>query len=411
MTKAQINPNCRLRIAFAHIPGNRWSAGQYYLKNLFFALRSLDTAIQPEILLFVPNNITPEEYNELAPYVDEVLQQPAIERKTFFVELFIKIQKLIGLITGKEHPVSALLKKNKVDVFFTLGPPPSRFSLPFLSWIPDFQHLHYPDFFSEQELQNRNTSFERSARDATLVILSSHSALDDYVKFTPWAKEKARILSFVAQIPAEVCMENPEFLCKKYNIPKRFILLSNQFWKHKNHETVIYALQRALKKDPELTIICTGNTTESRDSEYFKHLLRSIAHAGVQERMVVLGLIPRQDLFCLMHQAMAVLQPSFFEGWNTTIEEVKSLGKQLIASDIPVHREQNAPGTMYFKPTDAQSLAILLVDVFTHGSPGLNADMAAIAKKSLASRTKHYGNTFLGIAQEATKIGQRANTL
>lgn len=401
MIKTQNVSGRRPRIAFAHIPGEGWSAGTYYLKNLFFALRSLPADIQPELVLLVQNNTAPEDYNELAPFVDEVLKRPIIVRKTFFAELIVNVGKKIGFITKKENQMSALLKRHGVDIHFTLRTPPPGFRLPFLSWIPDFQHLHYPEFFSDQEIINRDTAFECSARTATRVILSSNSALTDFEKFAPRATDKARVLSFVAQIPDDIYEGNPEVICQKYNIPERFILLPNQFWKHKNHETVISALQIALKKEPGLTIVCTGNTNETRDLLYFSKLLCFISSVGVRERMVLLGLVPRHDLFLLMRQSIIVLQPSLFEGWNTTVEEVKSLGKGVIVSDIPVHREQNAPGAVYFNPTDAQSLASTLLDVFATGSPGPDSKLEKAATESLSMRTEQYGETFMRIVLDS----------
>ena len=113
--------------------------------------------------------------------------------------------------------------------------------------------------------------------------------LEDFAKFAPKAKNKARVLPFVAQIPEDIYLQPPEGICKKYNIPNRYILLPNQFWKHKNHETVIRALQIALTENPELTIVCTGNTNELRDLTYFSRLLCLISSAGVRERMIILG--------------------------------------------------------------------------------------------------------------------------
>ncbi len=394
MRKRQEFSERRLRVAFSHIPGEGWSAGAYYLKNLFYALRALPIETRPEIILLVHESAASKEYTELIPLVDKVLHRPAVEGKKVLAELIHNFWGKIGFVSRKDIPICVLLKKHGVDLLFTLGTPPPGFSLPFLSWIPDFQHIHYPDFFSEQEFESRNDSYRRSAQFATRVILSSNSSLNDFCNFAAWAEEKAKVLPFVAQIPDFIYSDNPLGVCEKYNIPERFILLPNQFWKHKNHGVVIGALKKALKEIPNLMIVCTGNTNENRDLTYFGKLLGSISCAGVRERMVLLGLVPRQDLFRLMRQSIAVLQPSLFEGWNTTIEEVKSLGTNLLVSDIPVHREQNATGAVYFHPTDEQALATSLLNMYTGGCSGPDLKMEAVAKSSLAIRTEKYGEMF-----------------
>ena len=65
-----------------------------------------------------------------------------------------------------------------------------------------------------------------------------------------------------------------------------------------------------------------------------------------------LGVVPYRDMLGLMRHAVAVINPSLFEGWSTSVEEAKSMGKAVVLSDIPVHREQ-APGRgLFFDPRD-----------------------------------------------------------
>jgi glycosyltransferase involved in cell wall biosynthesis len=384
------------------MPGEGWTAGLYYLRNLFYALKSLSVEAQPELILLVKENTGPEEYSEIVPFVSRVLHQPATPGNQFFMELLTNIGKKIHLTVNKENPISSYLRMNGVDIFFALGNPPQNFLLPFFSWIPDFQHLYYPELFSKREIVNRNISFECSARHATRVILSSNNALLDFEQFAPWAVEKARVLAFVAQIPSDIYQQSCQEICKKYHIPERFILLPNQFWKHKNYDTVIRALQTAVHSEPKLTIVCTGNTNEYRDISYFSKLLCSISTAGIRDRMIILGLVPRNDLFLLMRQSLAILQPSLFEGWNTTVEEVKSLGKKMIISDIPVHREQDPYFAEYFQPTNAHALATSLLDNFANGCPGPDLELERIAKDNLLRRTNQYGKNFLEIIKEIT---------
>ncbi len=67
-------------------------------------------------------------------------------------------------------------------------------------------------------------------------------------------------------------------------------------------------------------------------------------------------------MLVLLAHAVAVINPSRFEGWSSSVEEAKALGKPLIVSDIPVHREQVAGRTTadLFGVDDADALAGLL---------------------------------------------------
>ena len=61
-----------------------------------------------------------------------------------------------------------------------------------------------------------------------------------------------------------------------------------------------------------------------------------------------------------MRRAVAVIQPSLCEGWSTSIEDAKALGRHVMASDIAVHREQLGDDADLFRGDDAGALAALL---------------------------------------------------
>ena len=69
-----------------------------------------------------------------------------------------------------------------------------------------------------------------------------------------------------------------------------------------------------LRSRRDIVVVCTGNTNEYRDPHYFGRLLSGISQAGLRESMILPGFVPREDLYALMRQSVAVLQPSLFEG-------------------------------------------------------------------------------------------------
>jgi glycosyltransferase involved in cell wall biosynthesis len=71
-------------------------------------------------------------------------------------------------------------------------------------------------------------------------------------------------------------------------------------------------------------------------------------------------MIPRVDQVCLIRASKAVLQPSRFEGWSTVIEDARALGKATIASNFPVHIEQDAPGSSFFRMGDPDDCALAI---------------------------------------------------
>jgi glycosyltransferase involved in cell wall biosynthesis len=85
----------------------------------------------------------------------------------------------------------------------------------------------------------------------------------------------------------------------------------------------------------------------------------------IENQVKLLGFINREDQLCLMKNAVAIIQPSLFEGWSTVIEDAKALRAKVIASDINVHREQlNSYGlSLLFGATNEIELAKCLLTI------------------------------------------------
>jgi glycosyltransferase involved in cell wall biosynthesis len=232
-------------------------------------------------------------------------------------------------------------------------------------------------------------------------MLSSQNALCDLKEKIPLAVGKARVVSFVAQIPGDVYDVDPMTVCDQYHLSRKFFFLPNQFWVHKNHAVVVDALTLLKKRRSDIVVVCTGNPAEFRKKDYYDQLVATIHERGLDEMMVLLGMVPHEHLFQLMRQSLSVLQPSLFEGWSTTIEEAKSLGKGVIASDISVHKEQDPPESKFFHPHDSQKLAELLALEFDKKQPGPDMVLETNARKLLPTRTQKYAEQFMRVVNEA----------
>src|SRR6185295_3152663 len=135
----------------------------------------------------------------------------------------------------------------------------------------------------------------------------------------------------------------------KFRLPEKFALVANQFWAHKNHQVIAGAAAKLRNQGLTPTIVMTGLPADPRDTSNsnFSALLQKIAAAGLNGQIIILGQVPYVDLINLMTMAALVIQPSRFEGWSTIVQDSKALGRPVICSDIPVHREQ-APDAIGF---------------------------------------------------------------
>jgi glycosyltransferase involved in cell wall biosynthesis len=270
--------------------------------------------------------------------------------------------------------------------------------IPTIAWIPDVQHRRLPQISSRRERMARDRFFREILRDATIVVASSEAARADLQRFYEADLAKCRVLRFVSQprLPSDK-MLSLAALREKFAIPARFVHLPNQLWKHKNHALVVEALRLV----PDVVVVATGPTVDYRHAGVYDELMALVSAYGLGDRFRHLGLVSFPELISLMHHSVAVVNPSRFEGWSTTVEEAKSLGKLVLASDIDVHREQAPKRVQYFSVDDAATLARQLAEAWATHDPEADAVAAAEAAAALPERTRAFAKTYESIVLEA----------
>lgn len=240
-------------------------------------------------------------------------------------------------------------------------------AVPWIGYMFDFQHRHLPELFTEIERLTRDRSFDAMARTARYVVVNSQQVRADCLRFLQGRAEFVA-LPFGAAPRAEWLADDPGLLAK-YNLPDRYFLVANQFWTHKNHRLVFEAL-RLLAEEATfrgVQVACTGSTTDVRDRKHFPSLLQLIHEAKLGERVRILGSIPKRDQVEVMKNAIAVVQPTLFEGGpgGGAVYDAVSLGVPALVSDIPVNRELERYEALvrFFDPKDAQGLARLMLEM------------------------------------------------
>jgi glycosyltransferase involved in cell wall biosynthesis len=124
---------------------------------------------------------------------------------------------------------------------------------------------------------------------------------------------------------------------------------------------------------------------------------RFVEQEGLSRQIVHAGFLSRTDQLQVLRAAAAVIQPSLFEGWSLLVEECRAWGKRIYLSDIPVHREQNPPGAVYFDPHNADDLANLLERDWASLEPGPDATAESSAAEAAAQLNPARARNFLSI--------------
>ena len=91
---------------------------------------------------------------------------------------------------------------------------------------------------------------------------------------------------------------------------------------------------------------------------------------GIAERVKCLGFIPKTDQMALMRGAVAVIQPTLFEGGpgGGSVWEAVGLGIPALVSDIDVNREIKDAGVTFFRVGNSDELAARMQEVLRSSS-------------------------------------------
>jgi glycosyltransferase involved in cell wall biosynthesis len=343
------------RIALVHHGTTGWSAGGSFLRMLAYSLSAACADAGVELCALLPSHdlsatgaapVTTIEIEAARPLRD------ALGRR---------IRAAIGrparsaiVRTARRHGISVtLLSASFAD---------EAHYLTSIGWIPDFQHVHLPEFFVEQELRDRDRAFLALTRDAELVLLNSADAGEHFAAFAPAYAAKARVAPFPSLYAFEPPQPPSTPARGAFNLPRKFALVANQFWQHKNHGVVLEAIRILRDQGVSVPVAMVGLPSETRDplNRPISEVLQTIARSRLGGEVSVLGLVDRADLTDLLRSAALVIQPSRFEGWSTVVQDGKALGRPLVCSDIAVHREQAPDALGFFSPDSPDALAELL---------------------------------------------------
>lgn len=386
----------KARIGIFWHGGEVWHGGQIYKENVARILKGCDR-IEPVIVakdadeisriggefsslesisiessrewVFAAFHAKQEERQRLQTERQAVLaeRRAAAKRKKFW-QRSPEFSDLPPLPGPPERPMQEdvlrdLVSRHRLDLLFPL-PSVAADDIPGVGWIADFQHRYLPEFFPEEEYQLREERLGLIAGQRE-VLLSSEVCRAHFRELYPKSRARLSVWRFCTRVPEATLTADPEGVRLRYHLPEDFLLVSNQFWKHKDHRLVIEALGLLAAEGKRPVLVFTGSLSDGRGSAHIDALLQSIQEQGLHGQVRILGFLSRADQIALMRRALAVIQPSRFEGWSTVVEDCRSLGQRLVLSDLAVHREQDPPNAAFFPVGNAGALAQAVASILT----------------------------------------------
>ncbi len=328
-----------------------WIGGVYHKKNILFSLTQNQWIRDNCRICVVTNPEHKELFSEFAGVKIYTISYKGLREKKIKIAALLVVHRCTQLFPNIDSRIC------------------SRLHVTGINWVPDYQHYHYPEYFTQTDIDEHRRTDIMTIDTGYPLVLSSSSCLDDFREYVSKTKENVYVVPFVSYIEKEVRDLSDDYvskICSKFRVaPHNYIMVANQFWQHKNHTIVFEAIKRLSRSQDngsgtaadDVRFIFTGEVSDYRSDEYADTIRAFLNDPDISGRCVCTGFIDRKEQLALMRGARFLIQPSLFEGWGTVLEDAKVLDKRVLLSDIPVHREQMNEECTLFDPHDADELA------------------------------------------------------
>lgn len=387
------------KIALMAVGDEAWMGGIQYIINLVAALNELGRSQPLEVHIFKHAS---QQFSGLEKFDQVQLQVLEIDKTLppFSMDNRIK-WKLQRELAGRINPrLENYLLSEGYDFAYPVLLSACGGRLNSAAWIADFQYHHFPDGAHPEATRAAEKVISTIANRAKKIVFSSQYCAADADQLFPVTRGKGFVMPFTVYIDEAHFTDAATDLLERYSLPEDYLMVSNLFAPTKHHQTLFAALGILRKEGLEINLVCTGNLVDYRNTAYANAIVQMLTENKIRQQVHLLGLIPRADQVALYRKARALVQPSVNEGWSTLVEEAKALGKDLIVSDIEVHREQCPGNPCFFKAGSATDLAQKIRDLYrkTPAPSFPDSERERLARASYTQKMKAFGQRFLEIA-------------
>lgn len=175
----------------------------------------------------------------------------------------------------------------------------------------------------------------------------------------------------------------------------------------KNQATVLRAFAKVAGRDDRLLIIGEGPIRAE-----LEQLTRSL---GIEDRVELLGLVPRDEVYRLLAVADAFVSASDVEGLPVGVLEAMSAELPVVLSDIPPHREivESTPGATVVATGDVTALADAMsglrdTDLPARRAAGRSARRTVVDRFGLRSMAAGYYDVYAGVAAAGALVRENS---
>ena len=210
-----------------------------------------------------------------------------------------------------------------------------------------------------------------SLRRATHIVAASQATKDDIVRFYNVPPKKITVIfdGFQDFTPVRARAERvPED-------KKPFFFFTGKVKYRKNVHGIVSAFVRFKKKIPSDCKLIIGG---SYGGGYYEKMRRELEDSGLMQDVYFAGYVSIEQLCGFYEDALALVFPSFNEGFGMPIAEAMSLGTPVITSGVSSTVEVAGDAALLVDPHSIDEISLAMERIYTDA--GLRKELAAKGK-------------------------------
>ena len=233
---------------------------------------------------------------------------------------------------------------------------------PIVITMHDVQELHYPEFFTPQERSARANYYWEALAKSSAVIVSFDHVKQDLVKYFSIDESKIHVCPLPYQ---NIQLKQPDHeeilqIQSKYSRWSNFLLYPAQSWQHKNHLSLIKAIEYAKQNlNVSLSLIGTGK----KNPRFFPVIEDYLSKSQVCEQVYFTDIVTETELYWLYKNCSLVVIPTLYEAGSFPLLEAMSLDVPVICSSVTSLPETIGDTRFIFNPLDVTQMSNLIVDI------------------------------------------------
>lgn len=233
-------------------------------------------------------------------------------------------------------------------------------------FIHDLLPISMPEYFREAEFERHRARMANFVRFGAAALVTTTTVADALAAHVATLGRRD-LPVFIAPTPIAPVFSEPRVLDPDLEGHPYFVLCST-IEPRKNHLMILAAWREMVQRyGPSAPKLVLAGTRGWKYGLIVDLIERS---PPLRDTVIAVSGLSTPGLKRLFDNALAVLMPSFAEGYGLPVHEALATGTPVIASDIPVFREINSPDLTLLSPLNGEAWLETVRTFVDRGRPG-----------------------------------------